>query len=76
MYTLAYEPTQDELAEASFHFARMEYEQRPFTVRCKACQRFATDSQQQLERSGWTLTIHGEWCPKDQPDGVPGIRDR
>jgi hypothetical protein len=68
MDTLAhpYEPTQDELAEASQYFARLEYELRPFTVRCKVCGCYATDSQQQLEKMGWTLNLKGEWCPDDR----------
>ena len=66
-----YEPTAEEMAEASYHFARMSYELQPFTVKCMICGCFATGSHQQLEKSGWMLNMKGEWCPEDKAGTSP-----
>ena len=44
---------------------QMEYELRPFDVKCGSCGVTATDTQKALEAKGWQLDRTGEWCPVD-----------
>lgn len=40
-----------------------EYEFREWEVDCLVCLNADCDTQKELERKGWELTQHGEYCP-------------
>lgn len=40
-----------------------EYEFREWKVDCLVCLNADCDTQIELERKGWELTQHGEYCP-------------
>lgn len=45
--------------------AQMVYDLKPWDVQCRWCGATATGSQRDLKKQGWSLTKHGEYCPKE-----------
>ena len=55
--------------EASEVFAMQEYYERTHDIKCLMCGKRITATQDELERGGWLLNRHGEFCPKDTQYG-------